>query len=198
VPPARSQPLRDEPQWPVALPAHERVLFLVDASSAFERRILLAWIARNQPESAGPPRWEALDIPPSRRRVRRVSLAKLEARLAVGGDPVLAPLRVAWLPRKLDGVRRARLIDLLFGDPRDPNALRQRWIARRELDRCRVVAGEPAPASELRERWRRAMGGTEGETTGFAEFVARQAGLALERAERRLRGARYKVPRFVH
>src|SRR6185369_14187702 len=51
--------------------------------------------------------------------------------------------------------------------------------------------------SELRERWRQAMGGTVGETTGFAEFVARQAALALERAERRLRGARYKVPRFV-
>jgi glycerol-3-phosphate O-acyltransferase len=33
---------------------------------------------------------------------------------------------------------------------------------------------------------------------GLAEFIARQAALALERAERRLRGARYKVARFVH
>jgi glycerol-3-phosphate O-acyltransferase len=127
-----------------------------------------------------------------------VSIAKLEAQLCSDGDPLLAPLRVAWLPRKRDGERRARLTDLLRGDPRDPNALRQRWISRRELDRCRIVAGEPAPASELRQRWRHAMGGAVHETTGFAEFVARQAALALERAERRLRGARYKVPRFVH
>ena len=177
--------------------ARERVLFLLDASSAFERRILLAWIERNRPEGARAMDWDALDMPPSRRRTRRVSLAKLEAALSGPGDPLLAPLRVAWIPRKRDGERRARLINLLSGDPRDPNALRQRWIARRELDRCRIVAGEPAPASELRQRWRHAMGGAIGETTGLAEFVARQAALALERAERRLRGARYKVPRFV-
>ncbi len=36
------------------------------------------------------------------------------------------------------------------------------------------------------------------QTVGLAEFVALQAALALERAERRLRGARYKVPRLVH
>ncbi len=197
--PPRSQPLRDEPLWPVAEGTRERVLFLLDASSQFERRLLLAWIARNRPEDTTARGWDALDIPPSRRRGRGAPIAKLDAQLSAHGDPLLAPLRVAWFPRERDGERSARLSDLLrLGDPRDPNTLRQRWIARRELDRCRIVAGEPAPASELRERWRRAMGGAVGETTGFAEFVARQAALALERAERRLRGARYKVPRFVH
>ena len=64
-----------------------------------------------------------------------------------------------------------------------------------------ATASSPASrrrVSELRARWRRAGGADVGETTGLAEFVARQAALALERAERRLRGARYKVPRFVH
>jgi glycerol-3-phosphate O-acyltransferase len=60
-----------------------------------------------------------------------------------------------------------------------------------------VVAGEPAPLSELRDRWRRQGWADASETTGLAEFVIRQAALALERAERRLRGARYKVARFV-
>jgi glycerol-3-phosphate O-acyltransferase len=197
VPPAPGTPHRDEPSWPLAEGARERVVFLVDASSRLERRLLLSWIERNRPEGTDATQWDALDIPPSRRRTRPVPLAKLEAMLSAPGDPLLAPLRVAWLPRKVDGVRAARLSDLLAGDPRDPNALRQRWIAQREFDRCRIVAGEPAPASELRQRWRHAMGGAIGETTGFAEFVARQAALALERAERRLRGARYKVPRFV-
>ncbi|MFN2378459.1 MAG: glycerol-3-phosphate 1-O-acyltransferase, partial [Candidatus Binatia bacterium] len=63
--------------------------------------------------------------------------------------------------------------------------------------RARVVAGEPARLSELRQRWRETGGQDETETTGLAEFVARRAALALERAERRLRGARYKVPRLV-
>src|SRR3546814_1603576 len=43
-------------------------------------------------------------------------------------------------------------------------------------------------------------GGGDGEGTDspeFAGFVARQAGLALDVAERGIRGTRYKVPRFV-
>ena len=195
---ALSRTHRDEPSWPTVGETPGCVLYLLDASSGFERRLLLGWIERHLPEGACEAEWDAVDIPPSRRRVRRVSLDKLDSCLAAGDDPLLAPLRVAWLPRKRDGVRAARFSDLLhLHDPRDPGAIRQRWIAHRELDRCRIVAGEPAPASELRERWRRAMGGAVGETTGFAEFVSRQAALALERAERRLRGARYKVPRFV-
>src|SRR5262245_19944234 len=111
----------------------------------------------------------------------------------------MAPLRVAWFPSGGDGTRAARLSDLLtFGDPRDPGAARQAWVQRRHPECSRVVAGEPAPLSELRRRWQQASGGDMAHTTGLAEFVARQAGLALERAERRLRGSRYKVPRFVY
>jgi len=111
---------------------------------------------------------------------------------------LLAPLRVVWLARKHDGQRSAHFSDLLrLGDPRDPGTLRQQWILRHDPERCRIVAGEPATASELRERWRGAGGVDLSQTTGLAEFVARQAGLALERAERRVRGARYKVPRLV-
>ncbi len=174
------------------------MVFLLDAASGLERRLLEAWIARQQPPALPAGAWEAIPIPPSRRRRRRLD-PRLEARLATGDDPLLAPLRVAWNPQRLDGAREIRLRDLLtLGDPRDPGALRQRWVLRRHPERCHVVAGEPAPASELRERWRRAGGTDVAQTTGLAEFVARQAALALERAERRLRGARYKVPRFVH
>src|SRR5207249_826400 len=109
-----------------------------------------------------------------------------------------APLRAAWLPPEGGGARAARLSRLLsVGDPRDPGRLRQAQVLRRHPDRCRVVVAEPAPASELRERWRRTGGTDVGHTAGLSEFVARQAALALDRAERRLRGARYKVPRFV-
>src|SRR5215472_70094 len=194
--------LPEEPLWPLATPngGARRVVFLLDASSRLERRLLLGWIARNAPSGGSPASFDVLEIPPTRRRPRRARLdSRFETCVAAPDDPLLAPLRVVWQPEEVGGVRAARLRDLVtFGDPRDPGWLRERWVLRRHPDRCRIVAGEPAPLSELRERWRRAAGTDLAQTTGLAEFVARQAALALERAERRLRGARYKVPRFVH
>jgi len=187
--------LKDQPDWPIG--AGGRVTFLADVSSPLELRLLKEWVERNRPEGLDPPGYELLRIPPTRRRSRRVSLAPLEETLACGDDSLLAPFRVAWLPQKRQGERRVGFRDIVFGDPRDPGRLRQWWILHHHSDRCRIVAGEPAPASELRERWRAAGGADAEETTGLAEFVARQAALALERAERRLRGARYKVPRLV-
>ncbi|HXK25200.1 MAG TPA: glycerol-3-phosphate 1-O-acyltransferase [Myxococcota bacterium] len=189
-------PLRDEPGWPaIGVGAPSRVIFLCDSSSRVEQRLLEAWVARHRPEGAD---CECVAIPPSRRR-RETSQRPLEARIAAADhDVVLAPLRVAWLPRKRDGVRAARFSDLLkLGDPRDPSWLRQHGILRRERDRCRIVAGEPAPLSELRARWQ-AASSAGAESASLADYVSRQAALALERAERRLRGARYKVPRLVH
>jgi glycerol-3-phosphate O-acyltransferase len=175
-------------------------VFLIDAASSLEQRLLDEWVARQRPADAPASAIEQIPIPPSRSgRRQRVLDPRLEARLATGDDPLLAPLRVSWQPAQRDGVRAVRLSDLLtFGDPRDPGRLRQVWTLQRHPDRCCIVAGEPAPASELRERWRRAGGTDKAQTTGLPEFVARQAALALERAERRLRGARYKVPRLVH
>jgi glycerol-3-phosphate O-acyltransferase len=188
----------DEPAWPAA--DGRRIVFLIDAASPLEHRLLADWIARSRPADATTSSIETIPIPPSRTARRRGPIdPRLDASLAAGDDALLAPLRVAWQPAQRDGVHAVRLSDLLtFGDPRDPGRLRQAWVKRRHPDRCCIVAGEPAPVSELRERWRRAGGSDAGLTTGLSEFVARQATLALERAERRLRGARYKVPRLVH
>ena len=190
-------PLRIEPGWPITDGC--RPVFVIDASSALEERLLRAWIERRRPPAVGPRDYDVVRLPPSRRRRKRRSLRALEACLASCGEALLAPLRVAWLPKKRDGVRSVLPRDLiLLRDPRDPGALRQSLILKREPDRCRIVVGEPATVSELRERWHRAGGTDLSQTTGLAEFIARRAVLALERAERMLRGARYKVPRLVH
>ena len=189
-------PLRIEPGWPHV--DGYRPVFLLDASSALEERLLRAWIERRRPATLAAHDYDVVRLPPSRRRRKRRSLRALEACLASGGEALLAPLRVAWLPKKRDGLRSVLPRDLiLLRDPRDPGALHQRLILRQEPDRCRIVAGEPATVSELRERWRRAGGVDLSQTTGLAEFIARQAVLALERGERMLRGARYKVPRLL-
>lgn len=114
----------------------------------------------------------------------------------VAGDPLIVPVRVTWLPRERDGERNVRIADLLaLTNPRKPWSRLQPRIARREPDRARVVAGEPALASELRERFAAESGG--GDERAFADFVRRQATLACERAERAVIGDRYKVPRLV-
>jgi glycerol-3-phosphate O-acyltransferase len=144
---------------------------------------------------------ETIQLPSSRRgRHRRRSKLdpRLEEALATQGDPLMAPLRVIWRGPLRNGERTVSLLGLLTaGDPRDPNWLRQTWVLRSDPDRCVIVAGEPARASNLRERWIAACGPNSAETVGFAEFVSQKATLALERAERHVRGARYKVPRIV-
>lgn len=175
-----------------------RTLYLLDAASGFEETILRDWIADPHPPAAGAGAQQAIPIPSSRRRGRRAQTGALEPALADAGDLLLAPLRVAWLPPEREGRREAGLLDLLTSsDPRDPGGLRARWIRAMAPDRCCVVVGEPAPVSALRERWQHALGGDLAETVGLEQFVMRQAALALDRAERRLRGGRYKIPRFL-
>ena len=129
--------------WPESGGA--RVVFLLDVASGLEQRLLEAWIDRSRPQDVAPSLVEALPIPPTRRRRRAQLDPRLEPALATGDDPLLAPLRVAWLPAQRDGTRTVHLRDLLLlGDPRDPGLLRQAWVRWRHPDRCRVVAGEPA------------------------------------------------------
>ncbi len=116
-----------------------------------------------------------------------------EALAALDSDPLLEPARVIWRPVEERGSRRARLRDLFLGDPRRPAVWRQRLLVARSPERFEVVTGVPARLSALRKRH---ADGLE-HATAFDRFVARQAILALERAEYRAVGMEYKVPRLV-
>ena len=86
-------------RWPSPAPR----LYLLDASSRFEERLLAAWVeSRTEGHAA---LRDAVPIPPSRRRRRRVGLSPLEVALAGDDDPELIPLRVAWMPKLRDGER---------------------------------------------------------------------------------------------
>ncbi len=177
------------------------ILFLLDASSPFETNLLRLWIktaTSKAQRSSGS--IETVNIPSSRRVAKKgANFARFQACLDNGEDPLIVPLRIAWLAKERHGIRAARLIDLflLKGDPRDPGRLRQHWTYYRHPDRCRILVGQPAPLSALQKRWQANCVMVDHEPQKFSEFVTRQAAITLEREERELRGARYKVPRFV-
>jgi glycerol-3-phosphate O-acyltransferase len=119
--------------------------------------------------------------------------AALPAELLAEPGVRLVPVRVAWVP---EGGHASQLTDLMPGrDPYHPSDRQQRRILARQPDRAIVLAGEPATAGELRQRWTESTGG--GPEADFAAYVARRATLALDRAEYQLRGPRYKTPSLV-
>jgi hypothetical protein len=72
-------------------------VFLLDASSKLERRVLEQWIETARPPGIDLSAYDLVTIPPSRSsRPRRLD-PRLEETLAMGDDPLLAPLRIAWL-----------------------------------------------------------------------------------------------------
>ncbi len=180
-------------QWPLEPGPY---LFLLEATGSFERRRLEAWIEANRPDDVAPRDAQIALLPQNRRRRHRRPDPRLEAFLLAEGDPLLVPMRVVWLAEERDGRRAVGLNDLLIpGDPRDPNALRQRLIAQTDPERMVIMVGATARRSAVRRNW---LASEEDEAAGrsLVEYVALRAWLALERGERRLRGSRYKVPKF--
>ena len=182
-------PLPEEP----ALPASDRpIVVLADTTSKLERRIVDAWVARQSPTTVVS---DIISIRSSRRpRMGQRTDPRLHARLDRGDDPWVVPVRVVWLPNERNGRRSASLIDIVkLGDPRDPDPIREHVILSRFPHRVSLVLGAGARASELAEAHDRSI-----ESSTFNDFVTRRAHRALERAEREVRGNRYKVPRFLH
>lgn len=160
----------------------EAAVVLVDARTPVERALITQWARSAHPGSELVERQDP----------------QLGRRLDNGGDALVVPARVTWLPREhANGDRGPRAGDLLaLSDPRRPWARVQRRIARREPHRARITIGAPARASDLRRRFLAEAGRDRG-TDAFAAFVGRQATLACERSERQVVGDRYKVPRLV-
>jgi glycerol-3-phosphate O-acyltransferase len=110
---------------------------------------------------------------------------------ALAEDTLLVPVRVTWLTVPSTSRRPSELLAHL--SPRRPPGLLQGPLIRNSPGRAAVVRGEPATVEELRERFAQETGNA----SSFATFVARAATVAVDRAERRLIGDRYKVPRQV-
>ncbi len=129
----------------------------------------------------------------SSRRGRGGDVETLAELLASSQDPFLIPVRVIWLAPNKKGRRSVSWFDLLrFGDPRDPRATRARWTRAMHPGRVRFIAARGAVASGIAADY-----DSSGQLEPLSSYVTRRAWLVLDRAERRLRGNRYKIPRFV-
>ena len=125
-------------------------IYLMQVSCDAERQILEQWIRTNSTVKTESltlrfPQKQWTVVPP-----------ELGPRLDNRNDnPLLAPLRVAWLPKTQDGRRGIRPLDLLLiGDPRRPRNYAKKLIAKRQPDRFKVLLGEPARLSDLRKAWK--------------------------------------------
>jgi glycerol-3-phosphate O-acyltransferase len=167
-------------------------LVLAAVSSSAEDELLTEWLDRQRSEHSDI-KIEVLRLPP--KNAPPAVLAQLVEQLQSDEDRSILPVGVFWLPPP-GGSTLSQLAGLLPGrDPYHPGQREQRRILRQNPRRARVVSGDPAKVSELRQQWR---DNTVGENPReFAHFVTRRAILAVERVAYRLLGPQYKSPRLV-
>src|SRR5262249_28044808 len=159
-----------------------------EASTRVERELIDTWLARARPAETAARDVEVVAFPhPVAGQIP--GLDTLAARLDAGDDPLLAPVRVVWLPGGRERDFLTQLADLVGRhDDRNPHEHEQEEIVRRRPHRARVLVGEATRRSELAAR--------DGELA-LAQHVAEQAVITLERAEARAVDERYTVPRLV-
>jgi glycerol-3-phosphate O-acyltransferase len=179
-----------KPAEPPALltpPAGSRPVYLLDAASDYEASMLTKWLTQ---QVGGEP---ATIRVTSSRRGKGGDLDGLAEALAAPDDPYLIPLRVIWLAPLKKGRRAVSWWDVFrAGDARDPRGLRARWIRAAHPSRVRLIAAVGEHTSALATDYQ-----TSGQVDSLSSYVTRRAWLTLDRAERRLVGNRYKIPRFV-
>jgi len=170
------------------------VIFLLDARGRFDRNWLTRSVAEHRPTD------RASDIVALDLRDDRKSLSIEALAIAIADQPhaIVAPLRLSWTRPDQITQRRPRLRDILTGSDGNPPLWLARSIAWRHPDRLHLTIGEPGSLSELRARFQSKTGLVPSEAAEpFAVFVARQAAIVMDIAERQLIGGRYKVPRYV-
>ncbi len=176
----------DTSPWPDT--TSDPVVFLLDARDELDEELVQSWVDRHRPDSD--PVYAIV----------RLSNDGIDATLSNHIDDAapatwMQPVRVAWLPSTAaadhNGVGNffVRLI-AAFGK------VGRRFIARRYPERLAYIRGDGATLEDLSQRH---FAGTPAGAPcdDLPRFIAGQAMIALERSERTVRGARYKIPKIL-
>ena len=168
--------------WPPA----DRILFVLAAKGKFEQELLQSWLDESPSERVHD-KVVVLDSGDEQLDSRQLS-----EKLVDSSDPLVVPLGVEWVENP-----NWTPMDLLPFTGRAARTDRDKaGIVSNDPERCLLVAGQGARVSELRQRFDRSEGDGAGEGA-FADFVARQAMLTVERTARSRPGVSQKLPRFV-
>ena len=169
-------------------PGDNPVVYLLDVATDLEERLLTKWISRQVQLDI-----DAIRIPSSKRGKGGDpdSLTKL---LRGEEETYIVPARVVWMaPKRGSGRRSVGWTDAFKpGDPRDPRGLRAYWIRTFRPSRVKLIAAAGASSFQLAADYE-----SSDEVDGVGPYVTRRAWRVLDQAERKLRGNRYKIPRFV-
>lgn len=177
-----------------------KLLFLIDAGTNEERDFLKKWLDQSKPDAASILTKNNLAFLSSRGRDDTPSHDDLEKQVIYGEDRLFVPVRIAWLTDDRAGRRGPRLKDFVFRQSSGPGVMQRKWLLNRTPDKVMPIAGKPATLEEMKRRYATKVGlppNEDVDQTKFADYVARQAILALEQAERSVNGAHQKLPYFV-
>ena len=173
----------------------KHVLFIIDAEHEVEERLLLQWLndTKLEVDFSGS---VSHCVVPIAHDPEDIPTEGLQMALQVTDETLVVPVRVVWKTSFDEVNGKPRLRDLLRGNPRRPSKTKAQRILDADPSRALCITGKPATAGDLSKRYdqRREIAHVD---TNLADYVAEQASVALEVAERRLRGGRYKVPRQV-
>ena len=168
---------------------------MLDAAHSVEQQHLEAWLDRGRAKLEHPVEAERIVVPIAD-SPEAIPLDKLRQVVNRPAGTLVIPVRIVWL-KGLDVKNTTpRFRDLIFGNPRHPGPSKARRLLKKHPMRAKCISGKPATLQDLTDRLHHRLG-VPPNPEQLAEFVGGQAGIALDIAERRLRGSRYKVPRRV-
>ncbi|MGI9233954.1 MAG: glycerol-3-phosphate 1-O-acyltransferase [Woeseiaceae bacterium] len=173
----------------------DSVLFVIDAAHRIEQNHLESWLEREREKRGFLGKVEQVVVPIAD-SPEGVHAENLCPAMRLAENTLVVPVRVVWLKGLDVKSTTPRFRDLLLGNPRRPGPIRARRILKNHPMRAKCVSGAPATIQELHQRLEHRLGLAPDENQ-LADFMAGQASIALDIAERRLRGSRYKVPRRV-
>jgi glycerol-3-phosphate O-acyltransferase len=182
-----------ETAWPDE--QHSNVVFLIEGNNRLQTRVLKRWIDATNSDQ------REYDTIVFTKGSRTQMANSLKALYDLPDDTYLVPLRTLWFSKKAS--QRTSLQEslkwrhLIFGDPRTPGNWRQSMIHMLDPQRCKPLSAEGATFKDLKQRFEMAHPEAGNAPDLLVDYVGRQAMLTLERAERLIRGVRYKIPALV-
>lgn len=174
----------------------EKILFILDAAHKVEEELLRTWLADSR-RAAGYIGDEQKFVLSIAADPEDVDVRGFDKVLDLEPQTLVVPVRIVW-KSSLDDLNEApRWQDMVaLSKQRRPSKAKARRILQSDPSRAVCITATPATLEDLIERYedRRKNAFVDKD---LAHYVAGQAALALEVAERRLRGSRYKIPRRV-